>query len=252
MEKTKSSQAFFYISRFIIFALVLSLSSLFCSFMFRACNIQELHASNVIKIAPADVIIDAGHGGADAGASGLGGEAEKEINLAVSEMIYNILDILGYSAVMTRTGDYMLSYADPDTGKENGTNKMRDLRGRLAYADENPYAVFLSIHMNKFSDPRYYGLQVYYSKNNNRSEKLAQLIQEKARLNLDPENDRKIKMAGDNIYLLKKITIPAVIVECGFLSNENETFLLMQHDYQMKLAAAILCGVTEEINLAAH
>ena len=239
MEETKG--AFFYILRFALFALVLSASTLACGSVFRACGEFPVQASAALTVAPADIVIDAGHGGVDVGASGSGGELEKEINLAVAEIMRDLCKIAGYSTAMTRTGDYMLS-----DGRE-GTNKMRDLRSRLAITEENPFAVFVSIHTNKFSDSRYWGLQVYYSPHNERSQNLARLIQESAKQNLAPENGRKIKNAQNSIYLLDRIKQPAVMVECGFLSNENETELLMRQQYRKNLAASILAGVIAEM-----
>ena len=108
--------------------------------------------------------------------------------------------------------------------------------------DEEP-ELFLGIHMNKFSVPKYKGLQVYYSPNSPKSEIAARLIQESAKKNLAPDNNRQIKKAGSGIYLLNRMKVPGVLVECGFLSNPEEEKLLTENSYQTKVAQAIYDGI---------
>lgn len=187
-------------------------------------------------------VLDAGHGGMDGGASGAGGEVEKEINLAVAARLADLSEVMGMNAVMTREEDVMLS----DGG--TGSRKMQDLRFRMQLGEAYPDAFFISIHCNKFPDARYSGLQVYYSPNDGRSRALASAVQEGARAYLDAENSREIKEAGSNIYLMYHIATPAVLVECGFLSNEAEAALLCGADYQQRLAAVILSAAAGQRN----
>lgn len=182
------------------------------------------------------IIIDPGHGGEDGGAQA-NNLYEKDINLVVSKMLAEFLSLSGYDVYLTRTEDVLL-YKD---GQEN-RKKYYDLRNRLEIAENKENCIFVGIHMNKFPLVSSKGLQVFYSKNNIMSNELAESIQNFSKL-LDPINKRKIKAADSTIYILENITKPAVIVECGFLSNPAEAQLLSNIDYQRKLAFVIYGGV---------
>jgi len=183
------------------------------------------------------VIIDAGHGGKDGGTVGSDGQTvEKELNLDIAKRMQEILLAHGYEVIMTRSEDIMLS--DPMI---TSSKKAGDLSARLKIMKSYENAIFISIHMNAFSDSRYSGLQVYYSANDQRSAALAQRIQSDTVKNLQPQNDRKVKRADENIYLLNRATCPAVLVECGFLSNPEECASLASPEYRAALAESI-CG----------
>jgi len=200
--------------------------------------------SPVLSLAdsPVRVVIDAGHGGMDGGASGADGTLEKDINLAVAAAMADLADVMDIPAVMTRTRDEMLS----DGG--SGGQKMQDLRTRLTMASVHSGACLISIHCNKFPDARCSGLQVYYSPNHQQSRALAGAIQRDARTHLDPGNTRAIKEAGSAIYLLDRIQLPAVLVECGFLSHPAEAARLKDPAYQQKLAGVILSAAVNGNN----
>ena len=189
------------------------------------------------------VIIDAGHGGRDGGTVGIDGvTVEKELNLDIAERMREILAKRGYEVIMTRSEDMLLS--DPMI---SSSKKASDLSARLKIMKSYENAVFISIHMNAFSDKKYSGLQVYYSKNDPRSATLAENIQSSVKEALQPENTRKTKAAGENIYLLNKATCPAVMIECGFLSNAQDCELLGNSDYRARLADAIYSSIEEYI-----
>ena len=166
------------------------------------------------------VVIDAGHGGRDGGAVSASGLLEKDLNLSVSFALNDILKLCGVNTVMTRSDDSLV--CDESDPSLKGKLKMTDLKNRLNIANENPDALFVSIHMNKFSVEKYSGLQVYFSPNNEQSVTLATSIQNKVAEILQKDNARKVKKAGSNIFLLDRITLPAVLIECGFLSNNSE------------------------------
>lgn len=187
------------------------------------------------------IIIDAGHGGADGGAVG-GGLIEKELNLDIAKKLQNLLTDAGHKVIMTRTEDIMLS--DPMI---TSSKKAGDLYARLKIAKSVENAVFVSIHMNAFSNSKYFGLQVYYSQNDEKSAGLAKVIQDNVKASLQPENERKIKAATDSIYLLHKAPCPAVMIECGFLSNAKDCSLLGSEEYRAKLADIIYNSVEEYI-----
>ena len=126
--------------------------------------------------------------------------------------------------------------------------KMHDLKNRAAIADEYVSPVFVSIHMNSYPDSRYSGLQVWYSKNDERSRSFASYVQSYAAAYLDPSNTRVIKPATSSIYLLDRLQVPAILIECGFLSNENESALLASDDYQTKLALVIFAALCDSIS----
>jgi len=185
------------------------------------------------------VVIDAGHGGMDGGASGSDGTLEKHINLEIAEVLSELLTVSGYKTVMTRTDDVMLQ---TDDGK--GSAKMQDLKQRLVISSKYPDSLTVSIHCNKFPMESCRGMQVYYS-DSETAKKAAQSIQSASVL-LQPYNKRAVKKADSAIYLLHRAKSPAVLVECGFLSNSEELSALKTEDYQKKLALVIFKGVTEQ------
>lgn len=113
--------------------------------------------------------------------------------------------------------------------------------------DNTDDSVFISIHQNHFSQSQYSGLQVFYSKNNQESRILADSVRQSVITSLQPENSREIKESGSDIYLLYHATVPAVMVECGFLSNYEEAQKLKDEEYQRKLAFLIALGITDFI-----
>ena len=187
------------------------------------------------------IIIDPGHGGADGGAVGCGGVVEKDINLAVSLRLANLLRLAGCSVVLTRTDDRSI-HDEGVTGLKN--QKTSDLHNRLAIMERYPDGVVLSIHQNQFSQSKYSGAQVFYgSQKADASQKLAQIMQNSLKTMLQPKNNRQIKPAYDRLYLMNHAPSAAVLVECGFLSNPDEAQQLTQPDYQRKLAFTI-CAAT--------
>ena len=186
------------------------------------------------------VVIDAGHGGIDSGAVSASGVLEKDINLAVAKKLEALCDAAGIDCVMTRSEDRLVV---DDSVRER--RKMHDLKNRIAIAKSEESPIFVSIHMNNFPEKRYSGLQVWYSKNDERSRSLAALIQTYARTFLDPSNSREIKRAGSSIFVLDRLDVPAVLVECGFLSNPDECERLSSDSYQTELALVIFSGILE-------
>ena len=179
------------------------------------------------------VILDAGHGGSDPGAISIFGDEEKHINLVMVQKIGSFLENSGIRVLYTRTEDHMLSSEKTDS------SKMGDLMARVDFSKDHPDAVFISIHMNTLSLEQYSGLQVFYDERNTNGKILALLMQNDVHNILQPNNNRSAKAAEGSIYILDRITAPAVLVECGFLSNKEEAHLLMQEDYRDKLAFTI-------------
>lgn len=185
------------------------------------------------------IVIDPGHGGMDSGASNYGVH-EKDINLEISKKLSDLLKTSGYKVVMTRDEDESIHDDNANTVRQQ---KVSDIKNRTEIVNSDPNNILVSIHQNKFQDSKYSGAQMFFSKNNPKSKDLAISIKTAIQELVQPENEREIKPAEKNIYILNKANVPAVIVECGFLSNEEELKNLTNSDYQSKLAFAIYCGI---------
>lgn len=191
------------------------------------------------------IIVDAGHGGMDGGAVAADGTEEQYINLDIAMCLNEALTEKGYKTLMTRTDNNSIHDADATTVREQ---KVSDLHNRLKIIEANPDCIFVSIHQNYYTQSKYWGTQVFYSPNNVKSSQLAQSIQSSVVTELQPENTRKIKESGDSIYLLYNATVPAVMVECGFLSNYEETAKLNDASYRQQMADSICNGIINYLN----
>lgn len=185
------------------------------------------------------LVIDAGHGGFDGGAIGSNGTTEQDINLSIAKRVRLLASFFGVRTAMTREDENALGY---DASRSIRDNKVTDIQAREQIVQNTSDPVFLSIHLNKFSDAQYHGAQVFYSTNHAGSRALAELLQDALIVGCDPTNTRQAKPADRNIYLMKTLECPAVIVECGFLSNPAEEMLLGDPEYHKKLAASIVTG----------
>ena len=188
------------------------------------------------------VVIDAGHGGEDGGAIGVNGCYEKDINLKIAEKLSVFLSSRGIKTVLTRNSDILLYDRNQDF---QGRKKHLDMLERLRITNSYENVIFVSIHQNAFPQEKYSGFQTYYSQNNESSLTLAKLIEEGIKDHLQPQNNRKAKMSAGKIYLLDKLNCPAVLLECGFLSNPTECELLCSEEYQNKLCAVISASIEE-------
>lgn len=191
-----------------------------------------------------EIIIDPGHGGEDGGAS-VGDVLEKNLNLDISITLHDLYTLFGIPSELTRSEDKLLYDHYNELTDYKGKKKTYDLRSRLRMAEESEAKLYVGVHMNKFPAEKYKGLQVYYSPNTEESERAASLVQAYAKKHLDPDNKREIKKATQAIYILKRISLPAVLVECGFLSNPEERELLTTPSYKQKLASVIFSSTCE-------
>lgn len=188
------------------------------------------------------IVLDAGHGGVDTGANGVVGKHESELCLELTNKIYAFLNMYENKAVMTRTEDKLLVSKNTSLSR-----KQSDLAGRVEFAGEFENPVFISIHMNTYPLESCKGTQIFYSPNDPQSKVLADIISENIKQILQPNNTRVNKEAGSNIYVLHKLDKPAVLIECGFITNYEEAALLNDTEYQNKLAAVIAESITEFI-----
>lgn len=235
------------ITLYVLTFLTLGLLAFFCfAMLFTAAGYntfsfsEELNTALEQSTAPV-IVIDPGHGGEDPGAV-IGDVKEKDINLSVSKRLGELFQSSGYNVIYTRTEDRMLY----NQGEEN-RKKFFDLQNRVNIASSFENAIFISVHVNRFSVEKYSGLQVFYTQNSKNSEKLAKHIQNRIAA-LQPTNNRKAKDSGSGIYLLDKYAGTAVLIECGFISNETERKKLCDEEYQNKLALNIFVSVSEYIN----
>jgi len=228
---------------FLVSALVVGAAAYFLSdFRFPYLKSNNTINTNADTLKYKTVVIDAGHGGEDGGASSAAGLVEKDVNLEISKLLCEMLRADGINVVMTREDDRLLYDRNVDY---HGRKKKLDLAARLTIADTTPDAIFISIHMNSFTNPKYSGLQVWYSPNDPDSSILANLIQSNNKATLQPENTRKTKVATSSIYLLENASCPAVLVECGFLSNPAEAALFETNEYKQKVASMLFDSITE-------
>ena len=221
-----------------IFGFAAVVLCVFCVCMFDFNTL--LHASGSAIENKSVVIIDPGHGEFDGGTQSMDGVIEKDVNLQIALKLRAALDFMGYSTVMTRETDRAVSDESASTIRQK---KSTDLNNRLKITEKYPDGLFLSIHQNYFSQSRYNGTQVFYSKNNPESKRLAEILQKCITQKLQPENKRQIKPSGSEIFLLHKAQLPAVMVECGFLSNADDTRKLTDNEYQKKLVLSICEGI---------
>ena len=193
----------------------------------------KLYAAQRLPLEGRVVLIDPGHGGWDPGKTGVQGDDEKDINLVIAHNLKFLLEMGGAQAVMTR-------YEDTATDK----NKTADLKKRISLSDATEADIMISIHQNSFTSPMAKGAQVFYYRKSAEGKRLAELIQNAITEKADKENTRTAK-ENENYYLLKNTSVPAVIVECGFLSNRAEEEKLNSNEYQQMMAWSIYSGVME-------
>jgi len=184
------------------------------------------------------LVIDPGHGGVDGGATSCTGKLESSFNLEISLRLRDLLHLLGHETALIRTTDDSIY----TKGNTIAQKKVSDLKERVRIVNETDNAVLLSIHQNNFSDSRYSGAQVFFSKEAG-SEPLAKQLQTAFVSTLNPGSRRQCKKS-DGVYLMEHISCPGVLIECGFLSNPEEEAKLRSPDYQQKLCCVIAATVS--------
>ena len=213
----------FYVLILSIFIAVTWLGSAVTSTVAQLIPVERVHT----------VIIDAGHGGPDGGATSCTGVLESQFNLDISLRLNDLMHLLGYRTVMIRTSDISVY----TKGETIAQKKVSDLKERVRIVNDTKNAVLLSIHQNTFSDSRYSGAQVFYGREGE-GQILATAMQEAFCGTINPGSHRKSKRA-DNVYLLQNIDTTGVLVECGFLSNPGEEAKLRSDAYQREVCCVI-------------
>lgn len=201
---------------------------------------NKVSSDNLINNDIPLIIIDAGHGGEDGGAVVNDDIYEKDINLTIAQKANEILSFLGFNTQMVRETDILIYDSNSRTQRQK---KNSDLRNRLKLMNTFENCIYLSIHQNKFDDSRIWGAQTFYSPNDEKSLILAQFIQSSIVSLTQPDNKRVIKKTGTNVFVIYNATKPAVMVECGFMSNPDELAKLKDEKYQNQMSFSISDGI---------
>ena len=195
---------------------------------------MPIHQQNIL-------VIDAGHGGEDGGATSCSGQLESQYNLEIAIILNDLCHLLGYETKMIRTEDISV-YTQ---GTTLAAKKASDLRQRVSVVNSTDNAILISIHQNTFSEQRYSGAQVFYAATDG-SKDLAQYLQKSFSL-IDHQNKRKEKKAS-GVYLMQHVQKTAVLIECGFLSNPEEEAKLRSSAYQKMICCVIVSAISSYIN----
>lgn len=182
------------------------------------------------------IVIDAGHGGVDAGAIATDGTAEKGINLDIALKLYDYLSVSGYKCDLIRRGDYEIY--------PNGIDRRRsDLYNRMDYINTDKNSILISIHQNHYENESEWGSQIWYSPNDKTSKAMADSILDSIKSNIQQGNNRTNKPSDNSYYLLYRAEVPSIMIECGFISNIEENEKLQNKEYQRDMAYSILLGL---------
>lgn len=202
---------------------------------------REMLPTVTLPVSGKTIILDAGHGKPDEGAQSSNGTTEAETNLKIALKVQNLLEQSGSTVILTRSDENAIYDIDAKTLKQK---KISDIHNRVKIGNESSADIFVSIHLNKIPQQQYDGWQTFYNKESNEGQKLAVSIQNNLNDAIQKENNRIAKTI-ENIYIIKHIEIPTTIVECGFLSNPQEEKLLLEDEYQNKLAWGIYNGIID-------
>lgn len=197
-------------------------------------KLSQVVTSEIERVDKQIIVIDPGHGGNDPGKVGVNGALEKDINLQIGNKVKQKLEEQGFSVVMTREDD------------EITEGKLADMKRRVALIEEiNPIFV-VSIHQNSYTDASVRGAQVFYYTESEEGKEAAEIMQQEL-WEMNPNDTRNVK-ANSDFYLLKKTSVPTIIVECGFLSNPEEAESLLLNEYQEEMSMAICTGIIKYLD----
>jgi len=214
----------------------------FFSFIMYSLNNSDkriISTANPIKENELVIVVDAGHGGSDGGAVASDGTFESVLNLQIADKLNDTLSAIGFKTYMTRTDDNSIG----DRSSTIRNEKVSDIHKRMDIMNSFENCIFVSIHQNFYSGVSSWGTQVFYSGNNSESELIAQSVQSSVSETLQNDNKRMVKKSGSEIYLLYHAEKPAILIECGFMSNINELEKLKNDTYQQEIAYSITNGI---------
>ena len=182
-----------------------------------------------------------GHGIPDEGAQSTNGTTEAQVNLKIALKVQNLLEQAGSTVILTRSDENAIYDLDSKTLRQK---KISDIHNRVKIGNESSADAFISIHLNKIPQNQYWGWQCFYKETDEKSQKLAKSLQQNLNEAIQKDNKR-VAMKLDNVYIIKHVEIPISIVECGFLSNEEEEKQLLDDAYQDRLAWGIYNGIID-------
>ncbi len=220
---------------------ILLLLCLSVGLLFSSQKKEDTVSTVSLPVSNKTIILDAGHGVPDEGAQSSNGTTEAQTNLKIVLKLQNLLEQSGAEVLLTRSDENAIYDLDSDTLKQK---KISDIHNRVKIGNENSADIFVSIHLNKIPQEQYWGWQCFYQEGKEQSIQLAKSIQTNLNEAIQKENKR-VAMKLDNVYIMKHVEIPTSIVECGFLSNKEEEQLLLQDEYQDKLAWGIYTGIMD-------
>lgn len=228
---------------------ILNCLMLFCICYMSYAIIKNISKEEQVVALPVSnkvIVIDAGHGGEDGGAVSDSGISEANINLAIALKLQNLLEQSGATVILTRSTDEAIYDTNADGSMRQ--KKVSDLKNRVKIGNESSADIFVSIHLNKIPQEQYYGWQTFYKNNDEQSKRLAENIQNNLNVSIQKENHRLAKTI-ENIYIVDNVEIPITIIECGFLSNQEELNNLQNGEYQERLAWGIYNGIMDWFNV---
>lgn len=228
----------------IIFTIALVCVILLSLFSNISKTTQTIDATGEEQVRKIKVLIDPGHGGIDQGASGNLDIGEAPINLAISEKLMKFFEGSGFIVEMTRYEDEGLYSMKSKTIREK---KNEDLANRVKIINESEADIVVSIHLNSFPQPQYYGAHVFYQNNNQVGKIAADILQESLKQILD-ENNKRVPQVKKGIRIMDDTKANVILIECGFLSNPAEEKKLVSNEYQEKIAWAIYAGLMKYFN----
>ena len=229
------------IKRFVFVAVIFCFV---CLLTFVVAPVNNILPTSLINDRDIEIIIDAGHGGFDGGAVADDGTEEKTLNLQIALKLNEFCNAFGYKTLLVRDDDFAIN----TIGDNIRTKKVSDMKNRLELMKKYPNALYVSIHMNKYTDSSPHGAQVFYSQKKEASKTLAIFVQSAIIEYVQKDNTRKVKSGNKDIFLLDNATSPTIIAECGFLSNKNDLELLKNEAYQQKLSFAVFLGINRYFN----
>ena len=228
--------------RIFLFAIIICLIVFITLFSSKDVKIIQTMA---VPVTNKIIVVDAGHGKPDSGAENESGVSEEAINLKIALKLQKFLESSGAIVLLTRSDENGIYEIDSKTISQK---KLSDIKNRVKIANDASADIYVSIHLNKIPQGQYWGWQTFYNTRNEKSKLLADSIQKNLNDIISGENKRETKKL-DSIYIMKNVEIPIALVECGFLSNEQEAQKLTQDDYQSKLAWGIYDGIMDYFNL---
>lgn len=230
--------------KIIFFNLIILFSITFYIFTYQSQNYNSLSTSS-LPVNNHTIVLDAGHGNPDGGAVSNDNQTiESELNLSIVQKLQSLLESSGSTVILTRSDENGIYDSDSNSIR---SKKVSDMKNRTKIGNTSNADIFVSIHMNKLPQTQYSGWQTFYKNTDEESMKIAKSIQENLNYFIQTPNKREVKSIKD-IYLTQNIEIPLVLVECGFLSNENELNLLKKDEYQSLLAWSIYSGIMDYFN----